>query len=234
MKVKLIWVNLLLCLFIFFESYMIFQVWATPDEWEMPSGTALNSGSRKSLLTLVKKGEAQGCFTDVVKNNVFSVHRKEFIPAVKSDTPTDKDSAKQQRNSEPDPLVSNRIDLFGVIMVGDYSKALVKDASDREEPVKWVRQGDAVDKFVVKRIQKDRIVVSGSGKLHTVLLYDKKKHRKRLSGSPASLPARVANKGTKPPAAPVKKPPPTVNDNDKYEIIDTPFGKFKRKTQVIK
>lgn len=232
MKVKLIWVNLLLCLFIFFESYMIYRVWTTPDEWEMPAGTALNSGSRKSLLTLAKKGRAQGRFTDVVNKNAFSMHRKEFIPAVIPDTLTDKDSAKQQMNSEPALLAGNRIDLLGVIMVGDYSKALVKDASDREEPVKWVRQDDAVDKFVVKRIQKDRIVVSGSGTLHTVLLYDQKKPKKRLSPPPPSLPARVANKRTKPSATPVK-PPPKINDNDKYEIIETPFGEFKRKKQVI-
>lgn len=228
MKVKLIWVNLLLCLFIFFESYMIYQVWVTPDEWVMPSRTASNSGSRQNFLTLAKKGWTQSRFTDVVNKNVFSMHRKEFIAAVKPDTSTDKDPAKQQKNNEPAPLVSNRIDLLGVIMVGDYSKALVKDASDREEPVKWLRQGDAVDKFVVKRIQKDKIVVSESGKLHTVLLYDKKKSKRRLSGPPASLPARSSNKRTKPPAAPVK-PPPKVNDNDKYEIIETPFGEFKRK-----
>lgn len=38
-------------------------------------------------------------------------------------------------------------------------------------------------------------------------------------------------KGTTPPSGPVKTQPPKVDDNDKYEIIKTPLGEFKRKKQ---
>lgn len=229
MKVKLIWINLLLGLFILFETYMIYQMWTASDEWDIPSGATTDSGSRQTHLTLTKRIRARDSFTDVVNKNIFSMHRREFIAQAKPETAAAPPPKQQiDREPAPAPFDSNRVGLFGVIVVGDYCKALVKDASDREQPMKWIQQGDTVDTFVVKRIKKDRIIISGSGKLFTVLLYDKKNPKERRQ-TPRS--ARAVKKGTTPPSGPVKTQPPKVDDNDKYEIIKTPLGEFKRKKQ---
>lgn len=237
MKVKLIWINLLLGLFILFEGYMIYQVWARPDNWKISSGSATGPGNRQNLLTLVKRGGAKGSFSDVVNKNVFSMHRKEFVPKPKPKPkpvkkPPIAKAPEPEIVKEPPPLDSNRVGLCGVLVVGDYCKALVTDASDREKPEKWVQQGDKVDKFAVERIQKDRIILSGAGKLYTVLLYDTKNPKKRRRRQPASAapgPATAAKKDVRPSSAPGKKSPPKKKNNDKYEIIKTPFGEFKRK-----
>lgn len=228
MKVKLIWVNLLLCLFIFFESYMIYQVWTTPDNLDGLSGTSADSGTRKKHLTMIKRSRTEGSFTDVVNKNVFSMHRKEFVSEVSDDVLTGKNDGKQQMNSEHAPLDSHLICLFGVIVVGDYRRALVQDASDRTQQAKWIQEGDSLAEFVVKRIEKDRVVISAeAGMLHTLLLYDKNSPKQRQPGPPApAKPAKVAVEKEKSAVSGQSSP---EKSNDGFEIIETPFGKFKRK-----
>ena len=237
LKVKLIWVNFLLTLLIFLLAYMIFQVWTSPDA----PGAAREADNGKALeenrIVLVKRGQSKSDYSDVVQKNIFSMDRREFVPKA-----VDVDSLPEEKmQNEPAPLETKQVTLFGVMFVGDFKKALVNDQHDRENPQKWVREGDLVADYRITQIEKDRIILSRAGKLHTVLLYDKDNPKKRTMVSPARK-----TSAARPPKAKTAKtdsagPGKTPADKsvgsketpgsakDEYEIIQTPFGEFKRK-----
>lgn len=232
MKIKLIWINFALCLLICLEAYMIVRVWTEPGPG---NSSSFSEDGEKMVLNhrtfkVKKRIEMDNPdidYASVVEKNLFSEFRREFIPDVEPEQKVEKKEEKEPIQKEPEVWDNKAITLYGVMMIGDYRKALIKDVSDRETPLKWVQEGDELSKFSVHRIENDRIVIVEAGKDHTLLLYDKKKPKKRR---PVQVPrSQVQRRKSKTKAKKSGGAVKTPGEEDKYEIIKTPFGEFKRK-----
>ncbi|MEA3487351.1 MAG: hypothetical protein U9R20_06815, partial [Thermodesulfobacteriota bacterium] len=119
----------------------------------------------------------------------------------------------------------------------------------------WVKEGDIIgdstEGVVISSIQKERITLRDGEKMYEVLLYDKDKSRGKVAARKQTKPTVVTTKPTavrtKPVALP-RPPAPGMKPGSKnavpskvttkkssspgdgeYEIIDTPFGKIKRR-----
>ena len=183
---------------------------------------------------------AYGAVTD---RNLFSPDRAEFVK-----------EEEVQVEAEPvkgDIRISGRkVVLYGVIMTDDYRAALISDPKPKSPKRRsmWVKQGDIIgdsaEGVVVSSIQKESITLRDGEKMYEVLLYDKKKSREKVAAQKQTKPTVVTTKQTavaRPPA-PGAKPgsknavPPKIttkkgspSGDDEYNIINTPFGKIKRK-----
>jgi len=190
---------------------------------------------------------AYGAVTD---RNLFSQDRAEFVE-------------EEEAEAEPEPVKADirisgrKIVLYGVIMMDDYSTALISDPKPKSSKRRsmWVKEGDIIgdsaEGVVVSSIQKESITLRDDEKMYEVLLYDKDKPREKVAAQKQTKPTVVTTKPTtvttKQPAvarppAPGAKPgsknaaPSKVTtkkssppDDGEYEIIDTPFGKIKRR-----
>lgn len=119
---------------------------------------------------------------------------------------------------------------------------------------RWVKVGDIIGNLRVAEIEKEKVVLSGGGDRYELLLHDESKPAARtqpvkqtsaaptvvVTGSepktPAAPPAPAPTGGTGPfpsrnqpsaPAGGAVKKKPAVEDG--YEIVETPFGPFKRR-----
>lgn len=167
-------------------------------------------------------------YNDIIQQNLFSIEREEYKPeAVKPEK-----ELKPEIKPEPKviELNTNKIVLYGVIIMGDYKKALVTnvDKISNSNSI-WVEKGDTVDEFVIDSIEKDRLLVTKSGKRFSILLYDKENPKKRKFVKNNITPTKKVI--VTQPAKPAKSSVASKKDDTEYEIISTPFGEFKRKKQ---
>lgn len=183
----------------------------------------------------------------VTNKNLFSPNRTEFVETEKDAEPTEEDIRRKivlygvvMMDKYSTALISNPEPKFP------------------QRPFLWVKKGNSIggSNIVVSSIKKESITLRKGTKTYEVLLYDKEKIRKRAVARQQEKPAVVTTQPVaieKPPAppakpgseiaAPVAKPggeiatPPAKPgskiaappEEGEYEIINTPFGKIKRK-----
>ncbi len=227
-------INAILVVFVAVEAFMVIQLWTSMDNVKLPGksssakikGFEIQKINDKHVLPL-------SAYVDITKLNLFSEERTEY----KQETP-DVEPEQEQKNERPiEALKTNKIILFGVVVMGESRKALVSDVENKSNRDSiWIEKGETLDGFLVDAIEKDRIVVSNKGKKYSVLLYDDKnpKKRKPVQTSKADNNKAAGNKKVQAPKPPV---PAKKNNSAKkvseeeYEILSTPFGDFKRKKQ---
>ena len=184
----------------------------------------------------------------VADRNLFSPDRAEFVEEVQAEAELVKDDIR---------ISGRKIVLYGVIMMDDYSTALISDPKPKSSKRRsmWVKEwdiiGDSAEGVVVSSIQKESITLRDGEKMYEVLLYDKDKPREKVAARKQTKPTVVTTKQTavttkqttaaRPPAPRVKPGsknavPPKVTTkkgsspgDGEYELIDTPFGKIKRR-----
>jgi len=112
----------------------------------------------------------------------------------------------------------------------------------------WVKEGeiigDSAEGVVVSSIQKESITLRDGGKMYEVLLYDKEKPREKVAAQKQTKPTIVTTKQTAVARSPAPGMKPgsknvapskvtakksSLSEDGEYEIIDTPFGKIKRR-----
>ncbi|PIP47966.1 MAG: hypothetical protein CO012_06110 [Syntrophobacterales bacterium CG_4_8_14_3_um_filter_49_14] len=172
----------------------------------------------------------------VTNKNLFSPNRTEFVE-------TEKDAEQTEED------IRRKIVLYGVVMTDKYSAALISNPEPKfpQRPFLWVKKGNSIggSNIVVSSIKKENITLRKGTKTYKVLLYDKEKIRKRAVARQQEKPAVVMTQPgaiEKPPApaakpgteiaAPAAKPESKIAappEEGEYEIINTPFGKIKRK-----
>ncbi|MBC2714682.1 MAG: hypothetical protein HF978_05165 [Desulfobacteraceae bacterium] len=208
----------------------IWDVWHTSTQVFPEKRSAVND---KKAIQIKKSPESKvlsaSAYQSVVDKNLFSPDRAEAPP----------ESGVAEPEIQDVRISGEKVVLYGVIMIDDYKKALINNPGDRKTDSKnrWVSEGEQIGNLTVRQIQEDEILLVDGSNSYRVLLYDPDKASK-ISGksggqSKEDAQPKVISTGAKPVA--VKKRIPkrtekvTISADGKYEIIDTPLGKIKRK-----
>ena len=221
-----------------FEGLMVHRLWFSEEvAFKDSKKQAAKPVKFDNVVVRQKKVAPLSAYVDITKANLFSVERQEFIPEVEETEP-EAEPETQDDDAAVESLDTDKIVVYGVILMDGYQKALVSNP-DKKDPKKniWVSKGDALDKFKVAEIRNDRLILSKKSKKYSVLLYDAKKPKKRPVVAQKPKPRVKPKKTLKPtvgrkkgntPDKPTKAEATDTSD-DEYEVISTPFGDFKRK-----
>lgn len=226
MSRRIFFINFILVIFVIVEIFSVIHLWSSDGSVSDFINTDYVKPLKFKGARLIHRRKLPiSAYDTIVQKNLFASDRKEYIKEVVVST-----------KSEPEPEVeikvldTKKITLYGVIIMDDYKQALVTDidkTSDRNSI--WVKKGDTLGNFTIKTIEEDKVIVTNSGKNFSILLYDKENPKQRNYVQQINSPKKKVILTT--PARPVKSAKPAVpsnNDND-YDIITTPFGKFKVK-----
>ncbi|MCP4351778.1 MAG: hypothetical protein GY795_40465 [Desulfobacterales bacterium] len=168
----------------------------------------------------------ESAYKVVADRNLFSPDRIEFIPEEPETEEEPEPEVKQLR-------VSGRtITLYGVIITDDYTSALINNPvrGEDEGRFKWIKEGDSIGDISVTSIRKESILLAENDKKYEILLYDKKKIGKSNIAKKEVKPTIIisgSEKKQRKPAA--SKAVSSKKQEDEYEIVNTPFGKVRRK-----
>lgn len=220
---------------------LVFCVGNAWDAWHEPPGGEADQISeaggkkfRPVKMAPEKRLETPAAYADVVDKNLFAPDRMPPQPPPADAVPEVKEVAEDVK------IAGEKVELYGVIILDAYKKALTNDPSDRSIPYRWIREGDAIGNLSVREINADNILLTDAEKAYRVLLYDPEKTAKAARKSPSRSSAeeqpQVVSAGAPPkpanhqPAASAEtKVSAPADTEDEYEIIDTPFGEIKRK-----
>ena len=206
------------------------EVWSGGDETIPEIQTGKNSKNPLPGKMITKRTmPPESAYGIVVDKNLFFPDRAEFIP----------DESEPETKAPQAKVSGKKILLYGVVLMDDYKKALISNPRPEagERRAKWVKTGDRIGDFSVTRIKKDSIILAEGTKKYEIFLYDKDKPKRRTTAAGKSRPTVVT---TKPAAAAAKlkrRPPmPRISkeknsSEGEYKIINTPFGKIKRKVK---
>ncbi|MFP4087440.1 MAG: hypothetical protein ACLFUL_11675 [Desulfobacteraceae bacterium] len=155
----------------------------------------------------------------IAKKDLFRPHRSEVVKEPPGKEPT-KEKAPDKRLLKALQETVKRISVYGVMMVNGEKKALIKnpvtpvlgDKRNKAQPphageaIKWVKAGDAVNRFTVKEIKPTGVVLKAEGIDFDIVLYDEDKPKQRASEKRATGPV-VIDTGKGPEAeSPPQKP----------------------------
>jgi len=170
----------------------------------------------------------------VTERNLFSPDRVGFLPEETEPAP----------ETELIKIPGKKITLYGVILTEDSATALVTNPEMKfgERRTIWVKSGDQLGSLNVTLIEKESISLTDGKKKYKILLYDQSKRKGRKAVAKKEEPTVVMTKSkqTKPKESKQAKPEEPKQakpekqthkelTNEQYEIINTPFGKMKRR-----
>ncbi len=232
-------INMALALLTLIISVNAYEVWneggqgvdikADPTQSKPRSVQAFNPPSRKP----------ERHFSIVTERNLFSPDRKEFKKTAPPPSPL-KDPSKEK--SEPvvsvkplERVEGKKVSLFGVILLPGYKAAIVSNPDeDKDKRVqKKVKVGESLGDYKIVDIQVDRILLSKNRERFEIPLYDEDNPKHRRTGEKKGpVKKKIAPKviNTQPKEAESSKRALTnQKDGDEWEVVDTPFGKIKRR-----
>ena len=238
-----IWlINVILALCVLFAGASAYRVWVQEEPLAAIEPTEqLPVPAPEKRQASAQLSSRESAYAIIPERTLFSPNRAEYIPEV-SEADTE---AKQ-------PVISGRkIELHGVIIRGDYRKALIDNpARDPDEPLrKWVSVGDVLDRLTVFAIEPKSVVLDEGGKRYNVTLYTKEgtphvrqgTEREKSTSSPT-----VVNTDIKKPSSVTKtvisgtekEKVPSKSDGMKedegtgdFKTISTPFGPIKKRSE---
>ncbi len=219
-------INAVLMVIVVFLALKVYGVWS--DGYGVSHKAGFQGSKKPIRQKRMLKGNvpAESSYGVIVSKNLFSPDRMEPV-------------AESLRNETRETkLPGKKIYLYGVVLSDDYKLALitnpVRGKGDRKDI--WVHVGDKVDDLKVIEILKDRILLAKGLKEYEISLYDKNKPKRRGISTSGKKPtvvvadARKEEKRTQGKGSQGKKSVEEVeSDKGKYRIIDTPFGKIKRR-----
>jgi len=138
----------------------------------------------------------------VVESNLFQPTRSEPLAKKAQDETVEKKGVPDQRLVKLLQETVKRISVYGIMMVNAEKRALIKSptiplliqpgkrqlAPRSGEEIKWVKVGDAVDRFTVSEIKATGVVLGAEGLVFDVVLYDKDNPKARVPGKTATGP----------------------------------------------
>lgn len=242
-----IWlVNAALAVISVFIGLKTFDLWfGDPFEAEnVKKKTAQKAQEKRVALKTRIKPEAS--YDSVVRDNLFSHHRKEV-----SEPEEKKSEPVVESEPVPEPVIeiipeveelkveNKEVAIYGVMIMDEFTGALVNNFAE-ENPVKkqkWVKKGEEIGDLKLEDVKKDRAIFSkiseGKKEKYAVLLFTKKKQdeelvtkKKETSKAKPKVFTTAQEKKSNTKAA---NSGSDVATDDEYETIQTPFGSFKRK-----
>jgi len=237
-----IWlINLALAVLVVFSGIKAADVWFDDDGSVLNSKVSERPAERAPEKKISREAvPPETAFEVVLEKNIFSPNRKEYLPPPEG-------SAENKPEVAELRIPGKKVVLYGVVLMEGYRKALVTnlEKKGKERDVLWIREGEAYGDFKVSRIEKDKVFLEGNGQEYEIALYgDDKPQRQAVSvseGKPTVIaPAEdkkeevavVPAGGGKPGGSPSVSSPASDGqggEDAEYEIINTPFGKIKRK-----
>ena len=225
---KLWLINIILAVLAIFFGIRAYGVWSKGDQSAIEIPRSAKSRKLLEKRTPKHKMPPESAYGVVVDRILFCPEREEFIP----------------EEPEPEPEVKTvkvsgkKIVLYGVILTDNCRVALInnplKQLGERKD--KWVRIQDTIGQLTVKDIQSDRLILADGADQFEVPLYDKDKPKRRVTSAKQIKP-KVVTTGSKPKTTRPKtsqisrkeKIRKEKIDDSEYEVIETPFGKVKRR-----
>jgi hypothetical protein len=258
MSSKIWLINFILAAFVIFFAVKTYDVWFDNKVKELKSPhETKNIGSDVEKKFSKRKLPPESNYEIIVEKNLFREERTEYLPEPEPD-PDLEPGTQSGKEPEIKSLESfgAKIDLYGVVLWKDYKKALVTNTERNigGSGEKWVQKGDTIlevkklnenIQLVVEEIFEDRILIKDGKDCYEILLYDKDKSKKRGNVDRSQGPEVISSvdrskqQGAVKSIAAGKERNPEKDNNVKkeapsepeYEVINTPFGKIKRRKQ---
>ena len=216
-------INILLAFLVTFFVVKTYGVWKTGENITSENQVIEKARPHSEKRVAKRRLLPESYYKAVAEQSLFSPDRAEFIPEV----------LESEQEVAPEKIPGRKIILYGVVMMKDYTTALVSNPESKagDQPELWVRSGDHLGIFKVASIQKESIILTEGTKQYKILLYDQSGPKQRSTVVKTSkpmvvtTPSKPKKKGSQKP----KKPKPEELSNDQYKIISTPFGKIKRR-----
>ncbi len=240
-----IWlINFVLIFGIIGMVMQIHALWQTSaaDAYARPQGQADGANSNKAgqkdlpfdLENLKARLGPEKEYNAMSEKNLFSANRRGQVL----------EQAGQQKESEPKEEKkpageSMPVELYGIIWTKHYQAALLNNpyAENPADPNKWFKPGDSVgggskgDEVVVTEIHEDHVVLTVNGKNRELHLYKKNQEVVATvqNGASPDSSAQKGNAGASNPRPSSSQDNMEISEDGKYRILDTPFGKIKRR-----
>lgn len=237
-----IWlINLALAVLVVFSGIRAADVWFDDD------GSVLNSkvSERPTERVPEKKINREAlppetAYEGVLEKNIFSPNRKEYLPPPEA-------SAENKPEVAELRIPGKKVVLYGVVLMEGYRKALVTnlEKKGKERDVLWIREGETFGDFKVSRIEKDKVFLEGNGQEYEIALYGDDKPQRQTVSVPEGKPTVITPAGDQrkeavavstsggktggSPSASSSASDGKSGEDEEYEVINTPFGKMKRK-----
>ena len=224
-----IWiVNALLMAFLIFVSIRIYGVWFGKHNHHRV--VAVDSTRLKETGPCLTQKKLPDSFYDaIVKNNIFSPDRGKSY----TNTGTDTKGAHTIN-------IGEKIFLYGIVISGSYRKALLSIPVNkkREKKLTWMGVGDEADNVKIIEIEKEDVIIKDGAQKYKIFLYDKDKPEKIFKRLNTANTARLhrnrlnngEKRGLRQDKSTAKKAPPfRKSDGIKYRVINTPFGKIRKR-----
>lgn len=229
LRSRLIIINAVLALLSGFFLVKTVQVWQQSAlSLTGPASVAKtgshDEGAKQPGTFSAHRAASKSSYRGITDKNLFAADRKEYQPeAVEIETVV-ADTVK---------VDGRKITLFGVMAIGDRQSAMISNPDPKDErKTLWVAIGDSVGNLKVTAISDQAITFADGKKKYRVDLYEQKRRRQTQPVSKQESPVVVQTQVIKP--KPAKKSTPAMEAADKqgddeYEIVNTPFGKTRRK-----
>ncbi|PIE71206.1 MAG: hypothetical protein CSA22_04045 [Deltaproteobacteria bacterium] len=235
--------NLLLVAVLAFCSYGAWTTWAAPMPAIRPEKTSVPSDREARVPRLKgKRLDRLNQYDVVAVKNLFARSRSEFV---KVPDPT---NAEVSEAATKVTISGKQVHLYGVILTEKKRVAFINDPEQKTSgrKTRTIRENDTIGGLTVSRIMGDRIVLEGGGKVFEISLYDKNKpvppirrppvpHKApKNKDKPQVVTAGKTARRAKPSPSPAPQPASRTNagkDEPEFEIINTPFGKIKRRVK---
>jgi hypothetical protein len=230
------WLNFLLIIFIFLLSVKTIDIWFGSDDIAGPD-TIVSKKDWPDPEHITRPASNADDASIIKTKNIFSSSRKQVIEVMiqpkKKPEPVKVKIPKSAKKNElelAEKLGSETITLYGVMILENIKYAFVSNP-DKDGAKKQVRRSehDMIGEYSLDRILPKKILVSSKGKRFEVPLFKKKESEK--------YPEKGKNKKVK--TAPrilstandksFKKIEVKSMDNNDYIIVNTPFGKIKKR-----
>jgi len=244
-----IWlINLALAVLVVFSGIKAADVWFDDDGSVLDSKVSERPAERAPEKKISREAvPPETAYEVVLENNIFSPSRKEYLPVQESGDDSVKESAELK-------IPGKKVVLYGVVLMDGYKKALVTnlDKTSNGKDIVWVQEGQSLGSFRVSRIEKKKLIVQENNQEFEISLYaEDKPARANIpvdTGKPSVITAKEPVQTTQK-TVPASSPPSAVNQekqpdvkqkrgvtqvkegDEEFEIIDTPFGPFKRKVK---
>ncbi|MBI5557265.1 MAG: hypothetical protein HY885_06470 [Deltaproteobacteria bacterium] len=227
-------------LFLIVKTY---SVWTVSDSEDISPPPAAKGSPQQQVKQFSRKTPGpKATYELVVKQNILSEERKEFIPQAKEAEP-------EMKAHEPEPEVQNvkigdqEITLYGILYLDDFKSALINNPLKSEEDKRqnrWVKIGDKLANMEVDDIQKDKVILHDKDKNQkfVILLRDEAKAKKaaqeKEEEGPKGHTVPADKKETKPTVYSTSPSSKAAGKQEKkaeegdYTIVETPFGPVKQ------
>ena len=208
--------------------------------WSDAEKTLPETENRKQVASAEKKivkrdipPEAE--YEVVVESDLFRPTRSEPVKEKAQNEAVEKKGVPDQRLVKLLQETVKRISVYGVMIVNEEKRALIKSpampllgkpgnrqqAPRSGEEIKWVKVGDVVDRFTVNEIRATGVVLGAEGLVFDVVLYDKDKPKQRVPEKTAAGPIVIdTGKGAQAGTSPEKAEAPKEKSPEKKISIE--------------